>query len=55
VAAARRATGRAASTIACSEPSMGIAIAWRRGDELPTLTRLRELAAEVAEGRPTSA
>ena len=37
------------------EPSMGIAIAWRRGDELPTLTRLRELAAEVAEGRPTSA
>jgi DNA-binding transcriptional LysR family regulator len=37
------------------EPSMGIAIAWRRGDELPTLTRLRELAAEVAEGRPPSA
>ena len=27
---------------------MGIAIAWRRGDELPTLARLRELAAEVA-------
>jgi DNA-binding transcriptional LysR family regulator len=30
------------------EPTMGIAIAWRRGDELPTLRRLRELAAEVA-------
>jgi hypothetical protein len=30
---------------------MGIAIAWRRGDNLPTLRRLCELAAEVA-GRP---
>ena len=30
------------------EPTMGIAIAWRRGDNLPTLERLRELAAEVA-------
>jgi DNA-binding transcriptional LysR family regulator len=30
------------------EPSMGIAIAWRRGDPLPTLERLREVAAEVA-------
>jgi DNA-binding transcriptional LysR family regulator len=30
------------------EPTMGIAIAWRRGDNLPTLVRLRELAAEVA-------
>jgi DNA-binding transcriptional LysR family regulator len=30
------------------EPTMGIAIAWRRGDNLPTLQRLRELAAEVA-------
>jgi hypothetical protein len=26
------------------EPSMGIAIAWRRGDTLPTLQRLLELA-----------
>jgi DNA-binding transcriptional LysR family regulator len=32
------------------EPTMGIAIAWRRGDNLPTLQRLRELAAEVAGG-----
>ena len=31
------------------EPTMGIAIAWRRGDNLPTLQRLRELAAEVAD------
>ncbi len=30
------------------EPTMGIAIAWRRGDDLPTVARLRELAAEVA-------
>jgi DNA-binding transcriptional LysR family regulator len=30
------------------EPTMGIAIAWRRGDNLPTLARLRELAEDVA-------
>jgi DNA-binding transcriptional LysR family regulator len=30
------------------EPTMGIALAWRKGDELPTLQRLRELAAELA-------
>ena len=30
------------------EPAMGIAIAWRRGDTLPTLERLREIAAAVA-------
>ena len=30
------------------EPTMGIAIAWRRDDNLPMLQRLRELAAEVA-------
>jgi hypothetical protein len=30
------------------EPTMGIAIAWREGDNLPTLARLRELAADVA-------
>ena len=33
------------------EPTMGIAIAWRRGDTLPTLERLRELAAAVAAVR----
>ncbi len=33
---------------AAPEPTMGIAIAWRRGDELPTLQRLRELAAELS-------
>jgi DNA-binding transcriptional LysR family regulator len=32
------------------EPTMGIALAWRRGDPLPTLHRLRALAAEVAVG-----
>jgi DNA-binding transcriptional LysR family regulator len=30
------------------EPTMGIAIAWRRGDPLPTLARLRDVAASVA-------
>src|SRR5262249_62308041 len=33
---------------ASPEPTMGIALAWRRGDSLPTLQRLRELAMEVA-------
>jgi hypothetical protein len=33
------------------EPTMGIAIAWRSGDDLPTLRRLRDLAAEVAGAR----
>jgi DNA-binding transcriptional LysR family regulator len=33
---------------ASPEPTMGIALAWRGGDELPTLQRLRELAAELA-------
>jgi len=31
------------------EPTMGIGIAWRRDDSLPTLERLRELAADVAD------
>jgi DNA-binding transcriptional LysR family regulator len=30
------------------EPTMGIALAWRRGDELPTLQRLLELGAELS-------
>jgi len=33
------------------EPTMGIAIAWRRGEPLPALHRLRELAAAVASAR----
>jgi len=32
------------------EPTMRIALAWRRGDGLPTLRGFRELAAEVAAG-----
>jgi DNA-binding transcriptional LysR family regulator len=32
---------------AAPEPTMGIAIAWRKGDALPTLHRLRELAADL--------
>jgi hypothetical protein len=37
------------------EPTMGIALAWRRGDRLPTLHRLRDLAVEVARARDTAA
>jgi DNA-binding transcriptional LysR family regulator len=33
---------------AAPEPTMGIALAWRQGDELPTLRRLRELAERIA-------
>jgi DNA-binding transcriptional LysR family regulator len=33
------------------EPTMGIALAWRRGEQLPTLDRLRELAIAVARAR----
>src|SRR4051812_24202669 len=33
------------------EPTMGIALAWRRGEHLPTLERLRELAAAIAKAR----
>jgi DNA-binding transcriptional LysR family regulator len=33
------------------EPTMGIALAWRHGDKLPTLHRLRELAEQVARER----
>ena len=36
---------------ASPEPTMGIALAWRRGDTLPTLERLRELAIELATRR----
>jgi hypothetical protein len=32
---------------------MGIALAWRQEDELPTLHRLRELAVRVAHSRST--
>jgi DNA-binding transcriptional LysR family regulator len=32
------------------EPTMGIALAWRRGCELPALDRLREVAVDVAGG-----
>jgi hypothetical protein len=33
------------------EPTMGIALAWRKGDMLPTLDRLRALAIELAAQR----
>jgi DNA-binding transcriptional LysR family regulator len=33
------------------EPTMGIALAWRRGERLPTLDRLRELALAIARAR----
>ena len=33
---------------ALPEPTMGIALAWRQGDEIPTLRRLLELAERIA-------
>jgi hypothetical protein len=33
------------------EPTMGIALAWRRGENLPALERLRELAGAIARAR----
>jgi hypothetical protein len=33
---------------------MGISLAWRRGDNLPTLQRLIELASELAHRRGSS-
>jgi len=36
---------------AAPEPTMGIALAWRRDDTLPTLHRLRALAAEIVAQR----
>jgi DNA-binding transcriptional LysR family regulator len=36
------------------EPTLGIALAWRRGDTLPTLLRLREIAEEVAQAWETT-
>jgi DNA-binding transcriptional LysR family regulator len=44
-----RISGAVYRRFASPEPTMGIAIAWRKGDTLPTLERVRELAAEVAK------
>ena len=33
------------------EPTMGIALAWRRGELVPTLARLLELAGAIARAR----
>ena len=43
-----RVPGAVYRRFAVPEPTMGIALAWRRGDTLPTLLRLREIAVAVA-------
>ncbi|HEY1597895.1 MAG TPA: LysR substrate-binding domain-containing protein [Thermoleophilaceae bacterium] len=43
-----RVPGAVYRRFASPEPTMGIALAWRRGDEVPTLGRLLELAAELS-------
>jgi len=43
-----RVPGAVYRRFAAPEPTMGIALAWRRGDTLPTLLRLREIAEAVA-------
>ena len=37
------------------EPAMGIALAWRRGESLPALDRLRELAAAIVRAHEIEA
>ena len=43
-----RVPGAVYRRFAAPEPTLGIALAWRRGATLPTLLRLREVAEEVA-------
>jgi DNA-binding transcriptional LysR family regulator len=43
-----RVPGAVYRRFAAPEPTMGIALAWRRGDTLPTLLRLREIAEAVS-------
>src|SRR4029079_15789750 len=43
-----RIAGAVSRRFAPPEPTMGVALAWRRGDPLPTLQRLTELASELA-------
>jgi DNA-binding transcriptional LysR family regulator len=43
-----RVAGAVYRRFAPPEPTMGIALAWRRGDSLPALLRLREIADAVA-------
>ena len=47
--AACRIPGAVYRRFASPEPTMGIALAWRRGDTLPTLKRLREVATRAAQ------
>jgi DNA-binding transcriptional LysR family regulator len=46
-----RIAGAVYRRFAAPEPTMGIALAWRRGERLPTLDRLRELATAIARAR----
>jgi hypothetical protein len=36
------------------EPTVGIALAWRRGSDLPVVARLREVAEAIASASPGS-
>src|SRR5262249_40439852 len=46
-----RIPGAVSRRFAPPEPTMGIALAWRRGETRPTLDRLRELAIAIARAR----
>jgi hypothetical protein len=48
-----RVPGAVYRRFAAPEPTMGIALAWRRGAQVPALHRLRELAAATAAARAT--
>jgi DNA-binding transcriptional LysR family regulator len=48
-----RVPGAVYRRFAAPEPTMGIALAWRRGADLPALRRLREIAERAAAARAT--
>ena len=48
-----RVPGAVYRRFASPEPTMGIALAWRRGGDLPALRRLREIAERVTAARAT--
>jgi DNA-binding transcriptional LysR family regulator len=48
-----RVPGAVYRRFAAPEPTMGIALAWRRGTDLPALHRLRDIAAATATARAT--
>jgi hypothetical protein len=49
-----RITGAVFRRFVAPEPTVGIALAWRRGSDLPVVARLREVAEGIASASPGS-